>query len=61
MDWAKNPDLDFINFELLKKDLDKYKNNPDKIKFEFFLRNVVFFKMLHEFTKTYRSLPPTAE
>jgi asparagine synthase (glutamine-hydrolysing) len=61
-EWKKNRDLaSIINFHLLEKDLKKEKEDLEKNKYEYLPRQIVFIKMLHEFTKTYRSLPPTAE
>jgi asparagine synthase (glutamine-hydrolysing) len=58
--WKENPDLSFIDFQLLEKDIEKiYKHNEESD--NYLERSLYFFKMLHEFTKTYRSLPPTAE
>ena len=58
--WKENPDLSFIDFELLEKDIEKIYNNNEESD-NYLERSLYFFKMLHEFTKTYRSLPPTAE
>ena len=56
-----NPDLDFVNFNLLEKDIKKNLRNPENEKYKFLSRNLFFIKMLHEFTKTYRSLPQASE
>jgi len=56
-EWAKNPDLEIIDFKLLIKDIENYHKLTDEKKIDLLHRNVLFVKMLHEFTKTYRSLP----
>jgi hypothetical protein len=56
-DWKTNPDLNLIDFEILERDIKAFKKEPDNEKWEFLQRNIIFIKMLHEFTKTYRSLP----
>ena len=57
--WKLNPDLDFINFPLLERDLKNHQKST-KIEENFNLyRTLYFLKILHEFTQTYRV--PTKE
>jgi asparagine synthase (glutamine-hydrolysing) len=60
-EWKNNPDLKFINFQLLEKDVKKIQENPEHKDYFYLHRSLYFFKGLHEFTKTYRSLPNQAE
>ena len=60
-DWENNSDLSFINFSALKKDALKLNSEKDERKKYNLMQSIYFFKMLHEFTKTYRSLPPESE
>ncbi len=55
--WERNPDLYFIDFNMLRKDIEIYKQNPKAKDFRNLQGKLIFFKALHEFTKTYRSLP----
>jgi len=55
--WKENPDLYFVDFDLLRNDVERARKNPDSKKIDPLYTNVLFFKMLHEFTKTYRSVP----
>jgi hypothetical protein len=59
--WVNNPDLDFFNFDKLQKDIDLYKKDPTNEKLGGFKQTLVYLKMLHEFTKTYRSFPKELE
>jgi hypothetical protein len=59
--WKLNKDLGIVNFSLLEKELLTFSNNRYNSKDEALVRAVVFIKMLHEFTKTYRSLPQDSE
>jgi asparagine synthase (glutamine-hydrolysing) len=56
-DWKSNSDLDFIDFPLLEKDIALFKNNPRSKNFYYLFQSLYVFKKIHEFTKTYRSLP----
>jgi asparagine synthase (glutamine-hydrolysing) len=58
--WKENKDLFFIDFELLEKDIWKFESDSAG-NFEQLYLNIYFIKNLHEFTKTYRSLPPESE
>lgn len=55
--WRENPDLYFFDFDLLEKDIQLYRFDPKAKDFKRLFGNITFIKMLHEFTKTYRSLP----
>lgn len=52
--WMKNPDLDFIDFGRLGKDVGEYKINPDNTDTRPLFRTLVNIKVLHEFTVEYR-------
>lgn len=59
--FKQNIDLQgLINFDLFEKDI-KASEKQSKEDKETVFRKLIFFKMLHEFTKTYRSLPPESE
>ena len=47
----ENKDLDFINFEKLNDDINKYRMNPDDKKYAYLLYNIFNTKGLHEFTR----------
>lgn len=51
---SANPDLDFVDFNKIKKDLNEYLANPDDKKYEYLLYKIYNLKGLHEFTKAYR-------
>ena len=58
----QNPDLQsLINFDLFEKDIKTSLEENNKEEKETVFRKLIFFKMLHEFTKTYRSLPEDSE
>ena len=59
--WKENPDLFFIDFPLLEKDVKDFLKNPESKDYYYLFRSLYYFKGIHEFTNTYRSLPPTAE
>ena len=59
--WKHNNDLYFIDFEILEKEIGLFEKDSDTKDFNNLFSNVIFFKSLHEFTKTYRSLPPESE
>ena len=52
--WMKNPDLDFIDFGLLGKDIREYKINPASGDTRALFRALVNLKVLHEFTAEFR-------
>lgn len=52
--WKLNPDLDFINFPLLERDLKNFQESTKIEKNYNLYRTLYFFKILHEFTQTYR-------
>jgi asparagine synthase (glutamine-hydrolysing) len=53
-EWKQNPDLEFIDFGLLEKDMKSFKGCEAKERY-YLDRSLYFFKMLHEFTRVYRS------
>ncbi|HSW65218.1 MAG TPA: asparagine synthase-related protein [Dissulfurispiraceae bacterium] len=53
-EWKQNPDLEFIDFGLLEKDMENFKGCEAKERY-YLDRSLYFFKMLHEFTRVYRS------
>ena len=54
-EWKANPDLHFVDFDLLKKDIDKFKDHPDNPDSKVLFRALVYIKGIHEFTVSYRS------
>lgn len=48
-----NPDLSFINFDILEKDIDLFRKDKDNQKY--FVSIMVIIKMLHEFTLSFRN------
>jgi asparagine synthase (glutamine-hydrolysing) len=56
-EWEKNQDLEFIDFERLKSDIQKHKKSHTLEEDYYLQLSLFYFKKLHEFTKTYRSLP----
>jgi asparagine synthase (glutamine-hydrolysing) len=53
-DWKSNPDLFFINFRLLEKDIIRFGKNTGDKDSPVLSRALVYIKALHEFTKKYR-------
>jgi len=56
-DFKNNSDIDFIDFDKLNKDLDKFNLNPDYEKFTPLLFTLFDIKRIHEFTKAFRQKP----
>lgn len=52
--WKTNPDLHFIDFDLLTKDINKFDEQPDKVNTRALFRALVFIKAIHEFIVIYR-------
>ncbi len=52
--WEKNPDLDFIDFKVLKEDIKQYREGLTFADNGLFFRSIVYFKSIHEFTTGYR-------
>ncbi len=53
-DFKKNPNLYFIDFELLEREIERFKEDPDSRDASFLCGEIVRFKMYHEFTKSYQ-------
>jgi asparagine synthase (glutamine-hydrolysing) len=53
-EWKDNPALQFIDFELLNEDINKFKNTPDKVDQKVLFRALVYIKAIYEFVKRYR-------
>ncbi len=53
-EWKLNPDLYFFDFDLLEKDIRKYRDNTLYKDFEVLARSLVYMKAIHEFTLDYR-------
>ncbi|HOW26119.1 MAG TPA: asparagine synthase-related protein [Bacteroidales bacterium] len=51
-DWKANPDLGFVDFDLLEKDIREFNRNPERDHKTLFIA-VVYLKAIHEFTRTY--------
>lgn len=52
--WRANPDLSFVDFDLLKRDISKYKESPEGVQQKVLFRALVYLKAIHEFTVDYR-------
>lgn len=52
-DFKINPELDFINFDLLKKDIEAYRKGLISKRVSESLEILIFLKKAHEFTKAY--------
>jgi asparagine synthase (glutamine-hydrolysing) len=52
--WRANPDLQFIDFDLLEEDIRLFHRHPERTGKAFF-RSIVFIKGLHEFCRIYNS------
>lgn len=53
--WEKNPDLQFIDFKSLEKDIQRFVNQLEDPDFKPLVDALVYIKTLHEFTKVYHS------
>ena len=53
-EWRKNPDLHFVDFDLLTEDILKYKADNEAVNSKALYRSLVYLKAIHEFTITYR-------
>jgi asparagine synthase (glutamine-hydrolysing) len=53
-EWKDNPDLHFIDFDLLSSDIVKYRENPEVVETKILFRALVYIKAIHEFVKKYR-------
>lgn len=54
-DWERNPDLHFINFDLLSQDISKYRDHIPDVDQKALFRSLIYLKAIHEFSLTYRS------
>jgi hypothetical protein len=54
-DWKNNPDLHFVNFELLSEDIGKYKESSDSVDNRVLFKALVYLKWMDEFTKRYNA------
>jgi asparagine synthase (glutamine-hydrolysing) len=52
-EWKTNPNLYFIDFELLNRDIRRFRNRPDEVDQKVFFRALVYIKAVHEFLKRY--------
>jgi len=51
--WRSNPDLAFVDFDTLERDLSRHNDNPAGIDVRKLFRTVVIIKALHEYTLWY--------
>ena len=52
--WRENADLEFIDFDLLERDISRYKSHPECMDGQSFFRALVTIKAIHEFTIEFR-------
>ena len=52
-DWKTNSDLHFIDFDLLRRDIQKYKDGSLVVADTVLFRALVYSKAIHEFTNSY--------
>ncbi len=52
--WRANPDLSFIDFDLLTRDISIFKDSPENFQQKVLFRSLVYLKAIHEFTVDYR-------
>ncbi len=52
--WKANPDLHFVDFDLLTEDISKFKSQTLDIDNKILFRALVYLKAIHEFTVIYR-------
>lgn len=53
-EWKANPDLGFLDFGLLARDIEKYNESGDLADDMTFFKALVTIKAVHEFTKRYQ-------
>jgi len=51
--WRGNPDMGFVDFELLEHDISGYRAGADTVGGELLFRALVYLKAMHEFTLSY--------
>lgn len=54
--WADNPDLSFIDFEVLAEDISKFKANSNEKDGKVLFKALVYIKGMHEFTVKYHRI-----
>jgi asparagine synthase (glutamine-hydrolysing) len=54
--WRANPDMHFIDFDLLLEDIAKYKSQSPGVGSKAFFRTLVYAKAIHEFSRKYQEL-----
>ena len=54
-DFKANPDLNFIDFELLEQEVESFRKDKDYLSPHNLWGNIIAFKSLHEYTKSYRA------
>jgi asparagine synthase (glutamine-hydrolysing) len=52
--WRDNPDLGFVDFDLLDKDIAQYRSDPGSTDQEVLFNALVFIKAVHQFSLSYR-------
>ena len=52
--WRHNPDLCFVDFDLLMNDTEKFRNDPESIDQKSLFRALIYIKAINEFSKQYR-------
>lgn len=52
--WKANPDLHFVDFDLLTDDISKYSDRPDSVDTKPLFRAMVYIKAIHHFSIVYR-------
>ena len=53
--WKNNPELTFVDFDLLEEDIEKFKNYSVSKNSGLLFRALIYLKSIHEFTVTYRA------
>jgi asparagine synthase (glutamine-hydrolysing) len=54
--WRENHDLEFIDFDLLARDISGHRSGSDIVSEEVLFRSLVYLKALHGFTKKYHEI-----
>lgn len=52
--WRHNPDLCFVDFDLLQRDIANYRNDPESIEQKTLFKSLVYIKAINAFSKKYR-------
>jgi len=53
-EWSSNPDLHFIDFDILSGDIQLFRERGDKQDDQALYKGLVYIKAVHEFTRRYR-------